>query len=228
MRPILFSGAMVRAILSGRKTQTRRTVGLATLGPSTTPGYDWTFRGIGGARTIAGHQRHPYGCWQDLRTPDFLKLCPFGAPGDRLWVRETWASDVPGCDRGLSYRADHRDGRGDGPAHPMRWRPSIHMPRDASRLTLAVTSVRVERLQAITDADVKAEGVTGWSKDGAIYKYAPADDEGDGPCWSWTDCPLTPREGFAKLWDECSPEGPRWADDPWVWVVGFRRAEVTP
>jgi hypothetical protein len=100
-----------------------------------------------------------------------------------LWVRETFAANVPGCERGLSYRADHIDPRGDGPASPMRWTPSIHMPRWASRITLAVKSVRIERLSAITEAGAKAEGFASraellatWA---AIYGDVAADP------WVW-------------------------------------------
>jgi hypothetical protein len=160
-------------------------------------------------------------------------LCPYGAPGDRLWVREAFLSRLnvdpekePERARHYALYRAHSPGAARDPNHwhpyPSRWTPAARMPRWASRITLEVDAVRVERIQAITDADVKSEGVTGWSKDGALYKYAPADHEGDGPCWPWTDCPLTPREGFAKLWDELAPEGSRWADDPWVWVIGFK------
>jgi hypothetical protein len=222
-RPILFSDPMVRAILEGRKTQTRRVVGLDTLQVSTTPGYDWTFRGQAPIRSIAQQRRHPAGCWQDLRGAELLALCPYGAPGDLLWVRETWnefwaeeltegrysqtgqagsPARLPERMR-VAYRADgdlaHAEhGRA-------RWRPSIHMPRWASRLTLRVTSVRVERLRAITEEDARAEG-------------AAADDISrvGVPCHS-------ARQNFERLWDSLAAEGSQRSDDQWVWCVGFER-----
>ncbi len=128
--------------------------------------------------------------------------CPYGQPGDRLWVRETHALNVPGCDDGVSYRADHNDPRGDGPAHPMEWRPSIHMKREHSRINLEVTGVRVERVQDITEADARAEGVT-------------ADDEPRGGAYWVTK--------FARLWDSINAKrGYSWESNPWVWVVEFK------
>jgi hypothetical protein len=157
-RPILFNGAMVRAILSGAKTQTRRVV---------KPQPFWVNLGDG-----------------QLAAP--LPKCPFGVVGDRLWVRETWApfhigqkhdiacpvDDLDDAD-GSRYAADGRvwfcsdkgadrpadDGKWTYAAH--RWRPSIHMPRWASRLTLTITDVRAQRLQDISEADAVAEGLDG-------------------------------------------------------------------
>ena len=107
---------------------------------------------------------------------------------------------------------------------PKRWRPSIHMPRWASRLSLDVVSVGVERLHDIDDEGATREGIQWWSKDGALRKYAPADDEGDGPMWPWRDCPRSPREAFERLWTEVY--GPGAPDtNPWVWRVEFTRVE---
>ena len=114
-RPILFSIPMIRAILSGTKTQTRRIV----------------------------------------KSPK----CPYGQPGDLLWVREAWSKSDPqwGLSVPYIYKADHLDPRGD--AKPIKWKPSIHMPRAASRLTLEIVDIRIEQLQSISEQDAIAEGV---------------------------------------------------------------------
>lgn len=180
-RPILFSGPMVRAILAGRKTQTRRVVG-----PT--------------ARAAINCRR-----------------------GDRLWVRETWARvdyvdgvvshhavDSDGVERRLVYRADCPDLEWDDQPES-RWRPSIHMPRWASRLTLAVTDVRVERLRDISEEDAKAEGVEPAPLAGAaIISDTPA------------SASVSHRHAFGLLWDSINAaRGHGWGSNPWVWVVAF-------
>lgn len=207
-RPILFSGAMVRAILAGRKNQTRRVVKLREFKPTDTPGYDWIFRD---RRAL----------WNDYTSADLVasKHNPYGKPGDRLWVRETWRcfggreyeyQREPGS---IVFRADLDNVLGDGAG----WRPSIFMPRWASRITLEVTGVRVERLHAITEEDARAEGVD--SCDGEydaaelcrIAKMAGSSHE-DARGW------------FAWLW--CQINGAEsWDANPWVWVVEFQRVE---
>ena len=153
-RPILFSAPMVRALLEGRKTQTRRLLKLrghkrfSDFGPSDTPGYEW-------------HFRRADGCWCDHRQSD-LPL-PY-AIGDRLWVKEEWQVSglgygvklpIPGMGR-LHYSATDDGAWKD---YWGRWRSSLHMPRWASRLTLTVNDVRVQRLQDISEADAIAESV---------------------------------------------------------------------
>lgn len=187
-RPILFSGPMVTAILAGTKTMTRR-VWKDDRWPCVDRAY---------AATHPGAVSH---------------LCPYGIPGDRLWIRETFALSVPGCERGVSYRADHRDPRGDGPAHPMKWRPSIHMPRWASRLTLEVTAVRVERLHDISEADILAEGVT-----------VPLAAKMTGIPWSSLP---TLHDAWREGWKHINGAA-SWDANPWVWVVGFKTAKESP
>jgi hypothetical protein len=188
-RPILFSGPMVRAILDGSKTQTRRIAKEFNEMPS--------LDGI-------------------LKRFPNQEGCPYGTPGDRLWVRETFAQGVEGCPGGISYRADHFDPKGDGPAHPMKWRPSIFMPRASSRILLEITDVRVQRLQEISDEDARAEGI----KELALQ----ADEPG---AW-WTAAPdrrfhsRTPRGAFLRLWREIHGDG-SWDANPWVWAITFRR-----
>lgn len=222
-QPILFSGAMVRAIRDGRKTMTRRIINrvaghgkVTDFGESDTPGYDF-------------HFRCRRGLWQDYRVADLLPVCPYGQPGDRLYVRETWAT--------LQCYDDMkpRDMRPDAPiayvcdgmvrnsrtvrASPLGiTRPSIFMPRWASRLILDVTDVQIARLQNITQKDAMAEGFMKLPATGR----AVLNPSGQyfGACWS------SPRAGFLELWDKLNAKrGFPWASNPWVWVISFRRAE---
>jgi len=117
--------------------------------------------------------------------------CPHGNPGDRLWVRETWCIQ-PG---GYGYRADN-----DPTDNPCKWRPSIHMPRIASRITLDITAVRVNRLQDITTLDIIDEGV--WPVDHTF---------GDNKA----------HRKWIKLWDSINGKKAPWASNPWVWVIEF-------
>lgn len=198
-RPILFSAPMVRAILEGRKTQTRRVVKRTPL--------EWLDSGL---------------------HPDFVALpenglCPYGQPGDRLWVRETWqgplVDDVDDVD---DYREnpdkfrkpDFCEYAADGGPAPefvtmdddlvQRWRPSIHMPRWASRILLEVVSVRVERLNDISEPDAMAEGVT------LSAPVKPSRSE------------RMARDAYAELWESINGPG-SWEANPWVWVVEFKR-----
>ncbi len=211
--PILFSGEMARALLEGRKTQTRRIV-------KPQPDEDGICLDLG---------RNQY-----LDTSERVYRCPYGMPGDRLWVRETWGvgtrpDQIEGWCDGVEYRADkfYLDEHELLPLHPVNlpdnadledyrgkgcWRPSIHMPRWASRLTLCVTGIRVERLQAISEQDAMTEGaepydVSMLSADELQLLNAPLLDR------------LTPyKNGFALLWESIYKN---WNDNPWVWVVEF-------
>jgi hypothetical protein len=191
-RPIIFSGPMVRAILDGRKTQTRRV---------------FKFR----------ETNKPPGCPDKFDPNAVTQPCPYGQPGDRLWARETWRpaweDDTGFC--GVEFRAGgmpEEDKRaGDYMDGTDRWRPSIRMPRWASRITLEVESVRVERLNEISEEDAKAEGIDGWNWDGDVLPFVAANQH------------LHPAVlKYALLWQ--SINGPdSWAENPWVWVVTFRR-----
>ena len=201
-RPILFSAPMVRAILEGRKTQTRRIV---------KPRADRDF----GPRCVL----QPHEIAGEINAGD-LRNSVYGFPGDRLWVRETWARDDE--DGALMYRADvgcdddanaWERGRIEGVSR-YRWRPSIHMPRWASRITLEITDVRVERLQEISEADARAEGVYPYMPgEGVIHPPRFADDYQYRPNY---------REGFEIVWQSIHGDG-SWAANPWVWVIGFKR-----
>ena len=206
-RPILFSAPMVRAILEGRKTVTRRTVNPQ---PRLTDGSGFAWKG------------HLFGCGSDDRETarNFSKhCCPHGKPGDRLWVRETWAR-VGNCDPGyLTFAATYPaclppELENIPAASEIRWRPSIHMFRRDSRILLEITDVRVERLQDITEEQAKAEGVR---------LYTDHAELGD---WWHVEGIETysadPRKSFELLW---SSVGGNWKANPWVWCVSFRRVE---
>jgi hypothetical protein len=217
-RPILFSGPMVRALLDGSKTQTRRVVKPAP--PSNTvaigrwqdPGPEpafWAFRRDG----PVAHD-HPFGGAELHGEP---WRCPYGQTGDRLWVRENFDPIYPqnpsynaGKPIEYDYQATykHGDRLGDLIGVTKKWKPSIHMPRAASRITLEITGVRVERLQDISEADAKAEGI----------------EQDDYGYWLGPSLPShnTPTEAFRDLWVSINGTG-SWHANTWVWVVDFRR-----
>jgi hypothetical protein len=207
-RPILFSGPMVRALLDGSKTQTRRIVKL----PHNNRLGVWEptkFGGPEGGRTAAGDIVPEQGAIWHTRTGDCLS-CSHGQPGDRLWVRETFAHMYRGNAAPETRRAEDVVYRADGftPDEYVygSWKPSIHMPRWASRITLEVTGVRVERLQDISIRDAVAEGAKPKPPHVACSMVCPEDY-------------LT---GFRDLWN--SINGPEaWNSNPWVWVVEFKR-----
>jgi len=214
-RPILFSAEMMRAILDGRKTQTRRPVK-----PQPDP------KRIKEPVNVDGQW-----CWRNGwdGSLDGKFDCPYGVPGDRLWVRETWcyATESLGVCPATAYRADgavkyHKfedatipDGtemfnamHSDWPDNVTRWRPSIHMPRWASRVTLEITDVRVESIQDISDDDCVAEGVD----------RNPKSDDGritcGRPLGTFIDC----------VWNPIyADKGMGWDANPWVWVIEFKR-----
>jgi len=229
-RPILFSSPMIRAILAGRKSQTRRAVKLGFT--------DWQ-RDHSLAMMVTGSDGMP--CFTDAKaepSPAMMamlrstpgKPCPYGAAGDALWVRETWAYSLEcnGKDHDeetlpIQYRAD-----GDDVVDCGRWRPSIHMPRWASRITLPVTAIRVERLQEISEADARAEGVTPCARCRGTG-IDPVRVGGVDPDWC-SECGgtaqgLTHRDAYSELWDVINGRG-AWERNPWVWVVAFGPAQI--
>lgn len=211
-RPILFNGPMVRAILNGRKTQTRRVV----KGPFHKDNFVRMSDDLGYPASL-GH------LWAGFRWPEdpIYTKSPYGQPGDRLWVRETWAPGPSADEDGMPlfvYRAD-----GEPPEHVKgwKWRPSIHMPRWASRLTLEITAVRVERLQDISWMDVDAEGIGDMLEDpcsiaGEAFGYAEHISIAGGSVGMAAEM-----YGVASYWDSIAKPGERWADNPWVWVYKF-------
>lgn len=196
-RPILMSAPMIRALLAGTKTQTRRAVKGTAL--------EWLQPGGFVPEFVANPENH---------------LCPYGVPGDHLWCREAfihepadycWEASVsiPSRPATTVYRADHdeRESRGAG------WKPSIHMPRSLSRILLEVTDVRVDRLQDISEADALAEGIMHLPR---LEGYGLP----DGSHFHAID----PRISYWSLWDSINGQGATEAN-PWVWCVSFRRIE---
>ncbi|BAS59885.1 hypothetical protein NIES2135_20400 [Leptolyngbya boryana NIES-2135] len=235
-RPILFSGEMVRAILSGSKTQTRRIVK-----PQPRLGLLGNGQPIGNGQLVWEPKKDRVIPLTDSCLHQIFDYCPYGSKGDRLWVRETWRprswgsdfewmmiqykegddvkeinpSDVWGDDAEVVWAKMSRECVGAGNPttdsgdfileKPLKWRASIFMPRAASRITLEITNIRIERLQDISEEDAKAEGV-------------PPFDWNDG--WS-----LRPAPAFEKLWDSINGAKHPWSSNPWVWVVSFSRIE---
>ena len=207
-RPILFSAPMVRALLEGRKTQTRRVVKHPRWANKDEPIE---------VREIDGVQK-PFAVVNDgeldLRTIE----CPYGKPGDRLWVRENFAyskhntlfaADVP-----ISEKPQENVPEWDWDATCQnRWRPSIHMPRKLCRIALEITGVRVERVQEISPADCFAEGMTCSVCDKRAERWEPNEDH--------PGCEDV-KQKYADLWKEINGKE-SWDANPWVWVVEFKR-----
>ncbi len=187
---MIFNAEMVRALLDGRKTQTRRPVKFPVLD-----------KNLG--CELAGNELAG-----ELSAGNYLNSA-FGKPGDRIWVRETWARyNIDQNSHDIAYRATTP---ADWPEEG-RWRPSIHMPRWASRILLEITDVRVERLNAISQENAQAEGMelTGWRP-----TYSDPDSGGEV---------MTPYDNFAELWSSIYGDE-SWKANPWVWVIEFKRVE---
>lgn len=204
-RPILFSGPMIRAILDGRKTQTRRIVK-----PQPPPDYftspvkcEWY------APTLVNHRGEDYPGETVFGFGDEESgwVCPYGSPGDRLWVRESFA--IGPKDHGwgqVIYKATHSAGLNPLCEGFTKWKPSIYMPRWASRITLEITDVRVQRVQEISEEDIRAEGVT----------LAPTE------LYPHTNTGSKLRRNFEWLWDSVNGPG-AWARNDWVWAITLKR-----
>lgn len=217
-RPILFSGPMVRAILEGRKTQTRRIVGKGNSVVGTGVPWDWlSFEPpwpdhcslYPDGRPAEGGQYLHVPCKPHPDDPQTDKhwtvhrVYPRIEPGMRLWVREAhyvWsAGNKDGSGKRIDYQATEPDA-------PCSWTPSIHMPRWASRITLEVTAVRAERLQEISEEDAEKEGAR------AAFSF---------PGWEGVSSKPRHRWGFRELWESINGEG-SWDVNPWVWNVCFK------
>lgn len=213
-RPLLFKPEMVRALLAGTKTQTRRRYKARYPEP-----YEVLEDGVPWQRGEDGiyHRREE----------------PYGVAGDRLWVREAFAFDVS-LDEVAPSNVEPRsgvewfaDGDGNGRRQSFergKTRVSIHMPRWASRITLEVTDVRVERLQDISEDDARAEGLTCITKDGETFKYGIPDRDGlpgtDDDGWPWQEWEPTARAAYKKLWEKINGPG-SWDANPFIWRIAF-------
>ena len=198
-RGMIFNGEMVRALLDGRKTQTRRIIKDCTVGRDQ-------------ISKFIQIEKKFIGCYPE-DVPELIReCCPYGIPGDRIWVREAFrvhsrATDVAT----LVYKASERNSWTEQthrvpvavcnkPATPEKWTPSLHMPRWASRILLEITGVRVERLRSMSQDDARAEGVIAASG------------------------PMEAGLAFRELWDSIYGEE-SWKANPWVWVIEFKRVE---
>ncbi|ENZ8839184.1 hypothetical protein PG938_03385 [Klebsiella pneumoniae] len=210
-RGMIFNGEMVRAILDGRKTQTRR-----IMAPQPADDIERCIFPNPEAIGWKSSLRHKHGS----TTAHF---CHYGKPGDRIWVRETWARyNIDQNSHDIAYRATTP---ADWPEEGL-WRPSIHMPRWASRILLEITDVRVERLNAISPEDAESEGLertnfTGFGDEPGLPSYPEPDVYFDPLKKQWKEYPP---EAFAGLWESIYGEG-SWNANPWVWVIEFKRVE---
>lgn len=206
---LIFNSEMVRAILDGRKTQTRR-----IMAPQPEPcprgGHWWPSNVFKTMLHVEDEMQNGKGGWGGL----VGDACPFGDVGDRIWVREAFASGLS-TKSTLAYRATHkREDLEDGFYDTIKWTPSIHMPRWASRILLEITGVRVERLNAISEEDARAEGII----DGGCLNCGEPE-----PCGCANPEPDA-TDAFAYLWQSIYGQE-SWNANGWVWVISFKRVE---
>lgn len=235
--PILFNGAMVRAILEGRKTQTRRVAPISALDIKHHDN-DMVTWGVKFSKPIKGSLgSYSGGRFSDDQARRIIasQYGPYGQPGNRLWVRETWQGPLldseeheaqlredgpnafkkPGF---CAYRATDTLDAVDSDGNDLGWRPSIHMPRWASRITLDITGVRVERLSDISHDDAEAEGVGLRRISETDHRWIDYMDKDGSRTFG------DPRHSYWSLWKSIYGESSHDAN-PWVWVVEFKRVK---
>lgn len=203
-KPILFSTTMVKAILEGRKTQTRRVI-------KPQPGKDTNVSFMPNPPLDWCGKWFPYK-WETEEGESISKRCPYGNIGDILWVRETWqyTDSSINIQPGYVYRATDPDWES---MEVWKWKPSIFMPKSAARIFLKITDVKVERLQNISEEDAIKEGVK-------------IDSEGY-ECWDYLKnfyggfC-FSPEQSFESLWQKINGTE-SWKSNPFVWVIEFKR-----
>lgn len=196
-RPIIFTHN-IREIISGEKTQTRRVINRMPRGIINGVIFDddinaWRF-GVNNIHMTVGVK------------------CPYGIPGDVLWLKENWRKT---CDGKIEYKADG--------LHDLyiKWEVPLFMPKVASRIKLLVENVRIQKIQEISDDDCLAEGVKKVTKDGRLYKYCFY-DKGDYSSTPWSQMHLSPKLVFEDLWNSINKKrGFGWDVNPFVWVVDF-------
>ncbi|HBX8254863.1 hypothetical protein [Klebsiella pneumoniae] len=210
-RGMIFNAEMVRAILDGRKTQTRRIMKVQPKPSKSRPGDFWFSSKKLESMVHVSDLAPGNSPIADYHLFIQEHCCPFGAVGDRIWVRETWARyNIDQNSHDIAYRATTP---ADWPEEG-RWRPSIHMPRWASRILLEITDVRVERLNAISEEDARAEGII----DGGCLNCGEPE-----PCGCANPEPDA-TDAFAYLWQSIYGQE-NWNANPWVWVIEFERVE---
>ncbi|EPP0721510.1 TPA: hypothetical protein N3Y92_002175 [Klebsiella pneumoniae] len=228
-RGMIFNGEMVRALLDGRKTQTRR---IMKPQPEPCPrgGHWWRSNVFKTMLHVEEEMQNGKGGWGGL----VGDACPFGDVGDRIWVRETWAEAGAGAPDLKLYRANYPEHvpshyENVPPEDEIRWTPSIHMPRRASRILLEITDVRVERLNAISEEGAQREGVHTevWDQTVVARNYAARDEFFQ--FWSedmphYVEMNQLYRSSFRSLWESIYG-AENWLATPWVWVIEFKRVE---
>ena len=214
-RPILFSAPMVRALLAGTKTQTRR-----VCKPANQHALSYV---------VGPFEERPdltAGLFGD-EEGDLKFSCPYGQPGDRLWVRETWAQPTTLDPGPTFYRADYPACAAAftnlPPVDEITWKPSIHMFRKDSRILLEITGVRVERLQDISPRDAREEGLHRHPYDWRNCEF-PLDDTAYEPFKDFGTRYSCASQAYRALWEHINGTG-SWDANPWVWVVEFKRVQ---
>ena len=211
--PILFNSEMIQALLAGKKTQTRRVLkkqppeGYAPWSDYNDNGAPCKIFTKKGVEWVAGVQ-------------GWVSRSPYGCPGDQLWVRETFKRGHDSKDAAVLYRADGHIRPGLGDFEMEKWKPSIFMPREASRIQLEVTKVRLQHIQEISEEDAIAEGTTKFESVGDDQRIAGS---------TWDSSHKTQKThpytvAYASLWDEINANrGFGWATNPWCWAITFKR-----